>query len=117
LFLKENMVKKHSRMERQLSEEQMQDVTGGCSTCVGKLGQAIEHQNKYTSYSTKVTNLIKQAQDAPPQDRPHLALLTTANLVNANYHQEQRDKILNEVQATGHLPALRRALGPLSHQE
>ncbi len=97
-----------AKTELQLSEEQLQEITGGCSQCVANMGQAIKHDNNYKNHLAQAGSLGNPQAQTPQELRQ-----AAVHLNMAAYHKEQSNNLWNEVVATGHLDALKRAVGPL----
>src|SRR5215469_1879329 len=99
-FMKENMMKdeRKSEAELELSEEQMQDITGGCEQCTID-GRVI---GGLTTYAKKLDRQAEQAEQALPRaNRLHEALLRRA---------EQLLYQSNAVEARKRIAALRQAI-------
>ena len=58
--LKENMMEKNIQTEQQLSEEQLQEITGGCRRCALDIVEA----DKQTTYATTYSNLANTALES-----------------------------------------------------
>ena len=84
-------MEKDTKTKQHLSEEQLQDVTGGCGQCEADLAGAAGHQEMASGYHT----LSKTATDLGmiPEAREHLHL--------AMQHSEEARTLLERVAARG----------------
>ena len=100
-------MEEYAKTELQLSEEQLQEITGGCAQCVANMSQTIKHENNYQKHLAQAGSLGDLTAQTPQELRQ-----AAVHLNMAADQKEQSNNLWNQVVATGHLDALKRAVGP-----
>lgn len=97
--LKERTMEKNIKIELQLSEEELQAITGGCSQCTTDIAAAQNHQWNSTAFSSMSDHARIQANntDLTAAERERYSALAVQHINTSLEHADQAISILQRV--------------------
>jgi hypothetical protein len=95
---KEKTMEMHVWMKQDLSEEQLQEITGGCDHCGPLQEKARFHSSQAIYHSTQAGNIAGQIFQTPQAQEEANKQMTT-HLNHVTYHNEQLSNIMTQINA------------------